>query len=44
VSIGPLAISEYAGLSNSGVLGVVVWQLGLLAFLLLSATAAHRAS
>jgi hypothetical protein len=44
VSVGPLAVSEYAGLSNSGVLGVVVWQLGLLAFLLLSATAAHRAS
>ena len=44
VSVGPLAVSEYAGLSNSGVLGVVVWQLGLLAFLLLSATAARRAS
>ncbi len=44
VSVGPLTVSEYAGLSNSGVLGVVVWQLGLPAFLLLSATAAHRAS
>ena len=44
VSVGPLALGEYAGLSNSGVLGVVVWQLGLLAFLLLSATAAHRQS
>jgi hypothetical protein len=44
VSVGPLAVSEYAGLSNSEVLGVVVWQLGLLAFLLLSATAAHRTS
>jgi hypothetical protein len=44
VSVGPLALGEYAGLSNSGMLGVVVWQLGLLAFLLLSATAAHRQS
>ena len=44
VSVGPLAVSEYAGLSNSEVLGVVAWQLGLLAFLLLSATAAHRTS
>jgi len=37
-----LALGKYAGLSDSGVAGVVVWQLGLLAFLLLSATAAHR--
>jgi hypothetical protein len=44
VSVGPLAVSEYAGLSNSAVAGVVVWQLGLLAFLLLSATAAHQQS
>ena len=44
VSVGPLALGEYVGLSNSGVAGVVVWQLGLLAFLLLSATAAHRRS
>jgi hypothetical protein len=44
VSVGPLALSEYAGLSNSGMIGVVAWQLGLLAFLLLSATAAHRRS
>jgi hypothetical protein len=44
VSVGPLALGEYVGLSNSGLTGVVVWQLGLLAFLLLSATAAHRAS
>lgn len=44
VSVGPLALSEYAGLSRSAVIGVVAWQLGLLAFLLLSATAAHRRS
>jgi hypothetical protein len=44
VSIGPLALGEYAGLSRSALTGVVVWQLGLLAFLLLSATAAHRRS
>ena len=44
VSVGPLAVSEYAGLSNSAVAGVVVWQLGLLAFLLLSAAAAHQQS
>jgi len=42
VSVGPLALGEYAGLSSSALTGVVVWQLGLLAFLLLSATAAHR--
>ena len=42
VSVGPLALGKYAGLSDSGVAGVVLWQLGLLAFLLLSATAAHR--
>ena len=44
VSVGPLALGEYVGLSNSGLTGVVVWQLGLLAFLLLSATAAHQQS
>ncbi|WP_251330842.1 hypothetical protein [Haloplanus pelagicus] len=44
VSVGPLALGEYVGLSNSGVIGVVVWQVGLLAFLLLSATAVHRRS
>jgi hypothetical protein len=32
-SVGPVAGSEYTGVSNSEVLGVVVWQLGLLAFL-----------
>lgn len=42
VSVGPLALGEYAGLSNSGVAGVVAWQLGLLALLLLLPTAAHR--
>ena len=42
VSVGPLALAEYAGLSSSAVTGMVVWQFGLLAFLLLSATAAHR--
>ncbi|MEF8825229.1 MAG: hypothetical protein V5A27_02640 [Halapricum sp.] len=44
VSVGPLALGEYAGLSSSALTGVVVWQLGLLAFLLLSATAAHQQS
>jgi len=44
VSVGPLALGEYAGLSNSGVIGVVAWQFGLLAFLLLSATAAYQQS
>jgi hypothetical protein len=43
-SVGPLALGEYAGLSTPAVAGVVVWQLGLLAFLFLSATAAHRRS
>lgn len=42
VSVGPLALGEYAGLPNSAVAGVVVWQFGLIAFFLLSATAAHR--
>jgi hypothetical protein len=41
VSVGPLALGEYAGLPGPSVIGIVVWQLGLLAFLFLSATAAH---
>ena len=44
VSVGPLALAGYAGLSTSAVTGTVVWQLGLVAFFLLSATAAHRQS
>ena len=44
VSVGPLALGEYAGLSSSALTGVVVWQFGLLAFLLLSAAAARRRS
>lgn len=44
VSVGPLALGEYAGLSNSAMTGIVVWQLGLVAFFLLSATAARQRS
>lgn len=44
VSVGPLALAEYARLSTLAVTGTVVWQLGLVAFFLLSATAAHRGS
>jgi hypothetical protein len=44
VSVWPLALGEYLGLSSSGVAGVVAWQLGILTFLLLSAAAAHRRS
>jgi hypothetical protein len=44
VSVGPLALAEYAGLANSAMTGVVVWQLGLLACSCLSTVAAHRRS
>jgi hypothetical protein len=44
VSVGPLALAAYAGLPTSVVTGTLVWQLGLVAFFLLSATAAHRQS
>jgi hypothetical protein len=44
VSIGPLALAAYAGLSTSAVTGTIVWQLGPVVFFLLSATAAHRRS
>jgi hypothetical protein len=39
-----LALGEYVGLSTLAMAGIIVWQLGLLAFLFLSATAAHRRS
>ena len=44
VSVGPLALAASAGLSTAAVTGTIVWQLGLVAFFLLSATAAHRRS
>ncbi|ESS07315.1 MAG: hypothetical protein A07HB70_00589 [uncultured archaeon A07HB70] len=37
-----MALVEYADLSNAVVTGTVVWQLGLLVLLLLSAIAADR--
>ncbi|WP_121820326.1 hypothetical protein [Halostella salina] len=41
LSVSPLAIGEYAGLGESTVYGLVVWVMGVIAFLLLSTAAAH---
>ena len=42
LSVSPLALGEYAGLPESAVVGVVVWLTGMIAFLLVATTAAHR--
>ncbi|MFC6724245.1 hypothetical protein ACFQE1_07630 [Halobium palmae] len=42
LSVSPLALGEYSGLRDSAVVGIIVWAMGMLAFLLLATTAAHR--
>jgi len=41
LSVSPLAIGEYADLGESTVFGLIVWVMGVIAFLLLSTAAAH---
>ena len=42
LSVSPLAIGEYTGLQDLAVIGIIVWIMGMLAFLLLMTTAAHQ--
>lgn len=42
VSIGPLAPGEFTGVSPAAIAGIVLWQLGMLGFLFLSAAATRR--
>ncbi|MDS0300198.1 hypothetical protein NDI76_15735 [Halogeometricum sp. S1BR25-6] len=42
LSVSPLALGESVGLRDSAVVGVIVWLLGVIAFLLLATTAAHE--
>ena len=42
VSLSPLALGAYTGSQESAVFGIVVWVIGMIAFLVLATTAAHR--
>lgn len=42
LSVSPLALGEYTGLQDSAISGIIVWVMGMLAFLLLMTRAAHR--
>ncbi|MDS0294985.1 hypothetical protein [Halogeometricum luteum] len=44
LSVSPLALGEYVGLRDPAVIGIIVWMVGMMAFLLLATTAAQADS
>ena len=40
--VGPLAIGEYTNVQPPATIGLIVWVIGMISFLLLATTAAHR--
>jgi len=42
VSVSPLALGAYTGLQESAVFGIIVWVIGMIAFLVLATTAAQQ--